>query len=58
MFLDSARAGAVFAVALSTVDWWYGAYGLGVPPSEPAPHDCWVPPVTGCGRDWRASTPA
>ncbi|MGW1811212.1 urea transporter [Streptomyces sp. NPDC002078] len=29
MFLESARAGAVFAVALSTADWWYGAYALG-----------------------------
>ncbi|MER6072913.1 urea transporter [Streptomyces sp. NPDC001817] len=29
MFLDSARAGAVFALALLTADWRYGAYALG-----------------------------
>ncbi|MGW5430268.1 urea transporter [Streptomyces sp. NPDC004059] len=29
MFLDSAWAGAVFALALSTADWRYGAYALG-----------------------------
>ncbi|MEV6054862.1 urea transporter [Streptomyces sp. NPDC052107] len=58
MFLDSAWAGAFFALALLTADWRYGACALGGAALGTGAARLLGAPMTGCGRAWRASTPA